>query len=83
MPVRARGVPTSTPERRALCSRDAQQGLVRFAQDGVPGFKGPFVGKKAAKPKKKFQVHTVEAPKVILGGGRGGAYIPQVGGRGM
>ena len=59
------------------------EGLARYAQENVPGFHGPHVGKKALVHKKKFAVHTVQAPQVILGGGRGGAYIPAVGGRGM
>ena len=55
-------------------------GLARFAQEGIPGFHGPFVGKKVAATRKQAGHAGVAAPRVIIGGGIGWTGG---GGRGM
>ena len=71
------------------------EGLAKYAQDSVPGFHGPFCGKKAKKkptggaggasalPGCYSAIQAGQAGRpVVLGGGPRG-YTPFVGGRGM
>ena len=64
------------------------EGLARFAQEGVPGFVGPFIGKKAIK-KKAFTPHAgvtgsgaAQGRVILSGGASGGKYQAFVSGRG-
>ena len=65
------------------------ESLARFAQEGVAGFKGPFVGKRVKKAAGGGGARStlpgcysaIAQPRVILGGGAG--FQSAVGGRGM
>jgi len=57
------------------------EGLSRLAQGTIPGYVGPLIGKKFAY-KKEGGLTFSSAPRVVLAGGRGGAYQGAVSGRG-
>ena len=58
------------------------EGLARFAQGGIPGYKGPLVGKKVAYRKEgQFGANTPR--QVILSGGGGALYQAAVSGHGI
>lgn len=62
-------------------------GLARFAQEGVPGFHGPHIGKRVKKklpgpsPNVCPGAYSAVASRVVLSGGTGG-FQPAIGGRG-